>query len=246
MALKLVSKSALKNKKATDRIHAEMTNMETLSGHKNIITLHECFETKEYFGIAMEHAPHGELFDYVQKQEGMKEEAAKEMFRGIVKGVQHCHSNGITHRDLKLENILLSKDNTPKVRNAQSIHSGLIATKGIHTLSQRLSHSESCFNRCVSFIHFRLLILDSQSRSPPIPFMPAVWAAFFTPLLRLFREDRIRAQNAMFGVWASSSTPCSQQQCPLTTAIWDSSWSRSRMVITQLPSESQMVSIKLH
>ena len=74
------------------------------------------FETKDYFGIAMEHVSEGELFDYVQKQEGMKEEAAKEVFRGIVKGVQHCHSKGITHRDLKLENILLDKENTPKVR----------------------------------------------------------------------------------------------------------------------------------
>lgn len=80
------------------------------------------FETKEHFGIAMEHVSEGELFDYVQKQEGMKEEAAKEMFRGIVNGMQHCHSKGIAHRDLKLENILLDKENVPKVSISNCKH----------------------------------------------------------------------------------------------------------------------------
>ncbi len=75
------------------------------------------FETKEYFGIAMEYVSEGELFDFVQKEEGMKEEAAKEMFGKILNGVQHCHSKGIAHRDLKLENILLDKENNPKVSN---------------------------------------------------------------------------------------------------------------------------------
>ena len=42
VALKLISKKALKNKKASDRVHAEMANMEALSGHENIVSLHEC------------------------------------------------------------------------------------------------------------------------------------------------------------------------------------------------------------
>lgn len=64
----------------------------------------------------MEYVPGGELFEYVKNQEGMAENDAKEMFREILQGVKHCHDNGIAHRDLKLENILLDKDNKPKVR----------------------------------------------------------------------------------------------------------------------------------
>ncbi len=42
VALKLISKNALKNSKASDRIQKEMANMKTLSGHENIVTLHDC------------------------------------------------------------------------------------------------------------------------------------------------------------------------------------------------------------
>ena len=64
----------------------------------------------------MEYAPGGELFDFVQKREGMDESSARTMFRHIIHGVQHCHRNGISHRDLKLENILLDDQLIPKVR----------------------------------------------------------------------------------------------------------------------------------
>ena len=63
----------------------------------------------------MEHVPNGELFDFVQKQEGMSESSARDMFSQIVCGLKHCHSHGVAHRDLKLENILLDSDYCPKV-----------------------------------------------------------------------------------------------------------------------------------
>ena len=63
----------------------------------------------------MEYVPGGELFEYVQQQEGMSETSGREMFRAILEGVKHCHQHGVAHRDLKLENILLASGNKPKV-----------------------------------------------------------------------------------------------------------------------------------
>ena len=73
------------------------------------------FETPKHSAIVMEYVSGGELFDYVQKKEGMNETSAQEMFINVVHGVQHCHRKGVAHRDLKLENILLDKDHQPKV-----------------------------------------------------------------------------------------------------------------------------------
>ena len=63
----------------------------------------------------MEYISNGELFGHVELKQGMTETSSKEMFAKIVYGVQHCHSNGIAHRDLKLENILLDQHQEPKV-----------------------------------------------------------------------------------------------------------------------------------
>lgn len=75
------------------------------------------FETNNHFVLVMEYAAGGDLFSLVDKEDSLKEDKAREIFRGILNGMQHCHENGVTHRDLKPENIMLSKDNKPKVIN---------------------------------------------------------------------------------------------------------------------------------
>ena len=47
---------------------------------------------------------------------GLKEDRARHVFRDILLGVAYCHARQLVHRDLKLENLLLTADkNTCKV-----------------------------------------------------------------------------------------------------------------------------------
>ena len=69
--------------------------------------------------IILEYAIYGALDEFIdifnKKGNGLGELDSKILFKKIVEGVKFCHEHNICHRDLKLENILLDKDFTPKI-----------------------------------------------------------------------------------------------------------------------------------
>ena len=52
----------------------------------------------------------GELFAEVVCCQGLSEARARLYFRQILLGLAYCHGRQLAHRDLKLENLLLSHD----------------------------------------------------------------------------------------------------------------------------------------
>ncbi len=57
----------------------------------------------------------GDLLSYVRKRRQLKEDIAKSVFKQIVEALKYCHSKRILHRDIKLDNILLTIDGVIKV-----------------------------------------------------------------------------------------------------------------------------------
>lgn len=53
--------------------------------------------------------------DHLVAKGRMSEPEAKRIFRQIVSAVSYCHSNGVVHRDLKAENLLLDHNMNIKV-----------------------------------------------------------------------------------------------------------------------------------
>ncbi|XP_064154243.1 NUAK family SNF1-like kinase 1 isoform X2 [Anguilla rostrata] len=94
-----------------DRVHIQR-EIEIISSlkHPNIIRIHEVFESKDKIVIVMDYASQGELYDYVNERRRLPEAEARDIFRQITSAVHYCHKNGVVHRDLKLENILLDQD----------------------------------------------------------------------------------------------------------------------------------------
>jgi serine/threonine protein kinase len=60
--------------------------------------------------LALEYCEGGELFEYVQDAGRFHDDLARYYFRGIVEAVAACHSVGVAHCDLKLDNILLDSN----------------------------------------------------------------------------------------------------------------------------------------
>lgn len=58
----------------------------------------------------MEYAPKGSLLDYF-KTTTLTLPEVKTLFRKVCVGLKHMHFKGLSHRDLKLENILMFEEN---------------------------------------------------------------------------------------------------------------------------------------
>ena len=57
----------------------------------------------------------GDLLTYVRKRRKLKEDAAKFIFKQLIEGLRYCHSRSVLHRDVKLDNVLLTSDGTIKI-----------------------------------------------------------------------------------------------------------------------------------
>ena len=57
----------------------------------------------------------GDLLNYVRKRRQLKEDVAKSVFKQLIEGIEYCHNKSILHRDIKLDNILLSSNGEIKI-----------------------------------------------------------------------------------------------------------------------------------
>ncbi|KAJ3551897.1 hypothetical protein NP233_g12996 [Leucocoprinus birnbaumii] len=76
------------------------------SGHPNIVTLHDYFETAHNLYLCFDLCTGGELFDRICAKGNYYEQDAADLVRTIFKAVKYIHDSGIVHRDLKPENLL--------------------------------------------------------------------------------------------------------------------------------------------
>ncbi|KAK1902222.1 NUAK family SNF1-like kinase 2 [Dissostichus eleginoides] len=114
VAIKSIRKEKIKDEQDLVHIRREIEIMSSLC-HPHIITIYEVFENKDKIVIVMEYASRGDLYDYICDKRSISERDARSFFRQIVSAVHYCHQNGIVHRDLKLENILLDGNGNVKI-----------------------------------------------------------------------------------------------------------------------------------
>ncbi|WVQ73342.1 hypothetical protein IAR50_002910 [Cryptococcus sp. DSM 104548] len=75
--------------------------------HQNVVHLHEIIATESHIWLVTELCSGGELFDYLVERGRMLEGEARRIFGELTVAVGWMHKEGVVHRDLKLENVLL-------------------------------------------------------------------------------------------------------------------------------------------
>ncbi|KAI8978377.1 kinase-like domain-containing protein [Pilobolus umbonatus] len=109
VAIKLMRKDHIKHASLETKLEREISVLKTVQ-HPYIVKLFEVISIKNYIGIVLQRAVGGELFDYILKHHFLQENEAKRLFAQLISGVQYMHQKHIVHRDLKLENLLLTKN----------------------------------------------------------------------------------------------------------------------------------------
>jgi serine/threonine protein kinase len=85
--------------------------------HPNIVKYYETYIDEKYIYLVMEYIGGGELFDKIaaSKNQVFSEEIAAGYCKKLFGALCHMHAQGVVHRDVKPENIMLSENDELKL-----------------------------------------------------------------------------------------------------------------------------------
>ncbi|KAL1634987.1 Serine/threonine-protein kinase [Neofusicoccum ribis] len=87
----------------------------TLANHPYICGMRDVVRTHYHWYMLCEYVNGGQMLDYIISHGRLKEKQARKFARQIASALDYCHRNSIVHRDLKIENILISKTGDIKI-----------------------------------------------------------------------------------------------------------------------------------
>lgn len=121
-----VLRSRYSNPKSTDaktgksnKLYIEMFRREGDIGiqlkHPNIVEIHEVFSQGATHYLVMEFIEGQNLREFYRARRRFEPLEAAHIMEGVMSGLNYALQQGITHRDLKMSNVLLSSDGEPKL-----------------------------------------------------------------------------------------------------------------------------------
>ena len=113
-AVKLIDKTKLTDVNDRKRVGREIRVLKRLT-HESIIRLFDVVDGRDKMFVVMEYADGGSLLDHVRARKRLSERESARMFRQMCAGLMYCHANGVVHRDVKLENVLLDANANVKI-----------------------------------------------------------------------------------------------------------------------------------
>lgn len=106
-AVKKVNKKELLEISKIEHLRNEIKILKKIN-HGNCIKAYRVYEDIDSVLLVMEYIAHGTLLQRMQKVRCFSEDEASALIKNLINLANYLHSSGIIHRDIKLENILMT------------------------------------------------------------------------------------------------------------------------------------------
>ena len=113
-AIKVLAPHLVARTVIRERFATEARTMARLH-HPNIVGVHDVGSDGDRLFIVMEYLNGGDVHGRLERVGLYPPKLATYVTKGMLAGLQVAHDKGVTHRDIKPHNVLVSSDNIPKV-----------------------------------------------------------------------------------------------------------------------------------
>lgn len=114
VAIKVLRMEFINDPEFVERFDREAQAATSLS-HPNIVSIYDVGDEDDILYIVMEYIDGLTLKEYIVQEGPLSVEKAVDIMEQLTSAIQHAHENGIVHRDIKPQNVLIDEKGTVKV-----------------------------------------------------------------------------------------------------------------------------------
>ena len=110
VAIKILDKLILNQTPEDYILVKQELNILKIVKHKYIVQLYEILETPQHIFIIMEYCEGQDIMDYILTRSRLSEDESLKYFQQLINALYYLHDQNITHRDIKIDNLLLDRN----------------------------------------------------------------------------------------------------------------------------------------
>ncbi len=114
VALKLLNPEVASDSQTIERFRNELKVARKIT-HKNVCRMHDINKEKDTHFITMEYVPGEDLKSVIRRKKRYSEDEAVSLAGQVCAGLGEAHRLGVTHRDLKPQNIMIDEEGRARI-----------------------------------------------------------------------------------------------------------------------------------